>query len=116
MARGDLNASRVQESSRGNAVSDRDIEMSVMRVLTSKVGLTERTVMALQELAGQRGEQGFPRAAVRRADLSVLARVPQLQSQPVSAAPTAAEFNALRDDMRRLYEALENIARALKSS
>lgn len=116
MARGDLNASQAGPNTRGNSVSDRELETAIVRVLTTKVGLTERTVMALQELTGQRGENGHPRAAVRRSELAALARVPDFGSQRVTAAPTAAEFNALREDVRRMYEAIELIAKALKSS
>lgn len=56
-------------------------------------------------------------AAARRADLAdALGRVPALSSKPAAAAPTAAEYNALRDDVRRMYEALSLIAQALRGN
>lgn len=88
-----------------------------MRVLTTKIGLSERMVQDLQALTGLRGEPGStarPRAAVRRGDMSVIGRMQELQSKEAAGAPTRAEFNALRDDVRRVYEALAAIAAAVK--
>lgn len=117
MARGDLNASQAAQQSRGAAVSDRDIEVTIMRVLTTKLGLSERMVQDLQALTGLRGEPGSmtrPKAAVRRGDMSVIGRMQELQSKEATGAPTQAEFNALREDVRRVYEALAVIASAVK--
>lgn len=116
MARGDLNASQFGQNSRGNTVSDRELETAIVRVLTSKMGLSERIVQKLQELAGERGEQAMPRSAVRRSDLSAIGKAQPLGSQEATAAPTAAEFNALREDVRRLYEVLERVAKSLSPS
>lgn len=116
MARGDFNTSQFGQNTRGNAVSDRELETAIVRVLATKLGLSERTVQQLQELAGQRGEASLPKAAVRRSDIASIARIQQIKSQDVSATPTADEFNALRADVRRLFEALEIIAKALKQS
>lgn len=114
MARGDLKLGGLQ---RGNAISDRDIEQAILRVLGVRLGVSERLVQQLQELAGERGDADKTRAAVRRADLAdALGRVPALSSKPAAAAPTAAEYNALRDDVRRLYEALSLIAQALRGN
>lgn len=114
MARGDINAYQSRGHERGSGVSDREIETAVMRVLINKVGLSERTVLLLQELAGERGEAGRPGSAVRRSDLNAISRITPLSSEHVEAVPTAAEFNTLRDDVRKLYEALEVIARELR--
>lgn len=117
MARGDLNASQKGSSQRGAATSDKDVELVVMRVLTHKLGLDERMVQSLQALAGLRGEPGGtarPSAAVRRADLGAIGKIPQLASKEVSGTPTAADFNALRQDVRRIFEALSIIAQAIK--
>lgn len=87
-----------------------------MRVLTTKLGLSERNVQDLQALAGLRSEAdgSRPREAVRRADLAVLGTVQELGSKNVSASITAADFNALRMDVRRIAEALSKIAGAVK--
>lgn len=117
MARGDLNASQKGSSQRGAAVSDKDVELVVMRVLTHKLGLDERMVQALQALAGLRGEPGStarPKAAVRRSDLGAIGQIQPMGAKEVSAAPTAADFNALRQDVRRILEALSIIAQAIK--
>lgn len=116
MARGDLNASQSGSNQRGDAVSDRAIETAIVRVLTTKMGLSERVVQQIQELAGERGETGRPKAAVVRRDLEAIGRMPTLKSKPVTAAPTAADFNALRDDVRLIYEALAAIAASLKTT
>lgn len=116
MARGDLNLFQGGLHERGAGVSDREIEAAVLRVLVNRIGLSERTVLLLQELAGERGEGGRAHAAVRRSDLEAIGRIPELASKHAGAAPTAAQFNALRDDVRKLYEALEAIARATRGS
>ncbi|AOJ09663.1 hypothetical protein [Burkholderia mayonis] len=115
MARGDLNASQAGPQSRGDALADRKVEAAIVRVLTNKFSLSERVVQQLQELAGDRGDTaaGRPRAAVRRQDLRAIARMSEMKSKQVSAAPTAADFNALRDDVRMVFEALRAIAQAL---
>lgn len=117
MARGDLNASQKGGGpQRGASVSDRDVELVVMRVLTTKLGLSERMVQDLQALAGLRSEAegGKPKAAVRRADLAVIGTIPELGSKAATGSITAADFNALRQDVRRISEALSTIAKALK--
>lgn len=117
MARGDLNASQSGAQSRGAAVSDKDVEVIIMRVLNSKLGLSERMVQELQALVGLRGDPGVtarPKAAVRRSDLGVIGQMQQLGSKEVSGTPTAADYNALRQDVRRVFEALATIAQALK--
>lgn len=115
MARGDLNSSQASGAQRGDAITDRQVEATILRVLVAKFGLSERLVQQIQELAGERGDAAKTRAAVRRADLAdALGRVPVLSSKPATAAPTAAEYNALRDDVRRMYEALSLIAQALR--
>lgn len=113
MARGDINASMLGSHQRGGAVSDRDVETAVLRVLTTKIGLTERTVQLLQELAGERGEPGRPHAAVRRNDLAAIGKIPPMGSNQASGAPTMADYNALRDDVRRMYEAITRVAQEL---
>jgi hypothetical protein len=116
MARGDLNAANQGRNERGNAISDRDIETAVLRVLTTKLGLSERGVQAIQTLAGLRNAAGVPDkpgAAVRRGDLDALARVASMKTQPLTGAPSAADYNALRKEVAMLYEALGLIAQAV---
>lgn len=117
MTRGAINASQTGRNERGNAISDRDIEVAVMRVLQNKLGLSERGVQALQTLIGQRsvGEPNKPGAAVRRADLAPLARVQAMKSVPVGGAPSAADYNALRKEVAALYEALALVLDALNA-
>jgi hypothetical protein len=116
MARGDLNASQSGPNSRGDALTDRPLETAIVRVLVNKFGLSERTVQSIQELAGLRGQltDGTrPREAVRHEDLGAIARMSEMKSKQVSAAPTAADYNALRDDVRMLFEAMRTIAQRL---
>ncbi|CAB3972356.1 MULTISPECIES: hypothetical protein [Burkholderia] len=115
MARGDLNASQAGPNSRGDALVDKKVETAIVRVLTTKFGLSERVVQQMQELAGDRGDKaaGRPRAAVRRQDLGAVSRMADMKSKTVTAAPTAADYNALRDDVSMVYEALRVIARAM---
>lgn len=116
MARGDLNASQAGPSARGDALTDRAVEATILRVLNTKLGISERSVQQVQELTGLRGrlDNGDrPREAVRRENFSALARLAPMKSQKLSAAPTVADYNALRDDIRTVYEALSLIAQAI---
>lgn len=116
MARGDINAANQGRNERGSAISDRDIETAVLRVLTTKLGLSERAVQAIQALAGLRnvsGQPGNPAAAVTRGDLAGLARVQAMKSAPIGGAPSAADFNQLRKEVIALYEVLGLIAQAV---
>ncbi|MBU9386648.1 hypothetical protein [Burkholderia multivorans] len=114
--RGDLNTSQTGGlNSRGDAITDRVVETSIVRVLTNKFGLSERVVQAIQELAGLRGQPDGtrPREAVRHEDLASIARMSEMKSKQVSGPPTVADFNALRDDVRMLFEAMRVIAQRL---
>ncbi|WBF05221.1 hypothetical protein [Burkholderia phage CSP3] len=116
MARGDLNASQTGPNSRGDALTDRLVETSIIRVLVNKFGLSERTVQSIQELAGLRGQLtdgSRPREAVRHEDLGAISRMSEMKSKQVNAPPTAADFNALREDVRMLFEAMRTIAQRL---
>lgn len=88
----------------------------ILRVLTTKLGLSERNVQQLQELVGERGDLGRPRAAVRRADLAALGRLPAFTSEAAAGTPTQAEFNALRAEVKALYEALGIVLNALRQT
>ena len=114
MARGDLNASVRDQGSRGSALNDSNIETAVLRVLKNKLGLDDSDMQTLQRMVGKRfapGEQkGRPGAAVRRGDFAVLANVAAMKSQPLSAAPTATDYNNLRADLLQIFQALSAIA------
>jgi len=117
MARGDLNASQAGNQARGDAIADRAIETAIVRVLTSKYGLNERAIQEIQLLIGLRGNQpdgSIPHSALRRQDIGALDRVKAMKSKAAAGAtPTAAEYNALRDDVRMLFEALGLIAQII---
>jgi len=119
MARGDLNASQAGAQSRGDSITDRMVEAGIVRVLTSKYGLNERAIQEIQLLIGLRGSASggaLPLAALRRQDIAALDRVKAMKSKPAAGAtPTAAEYNALRDDVRMLFEALGLIAQVLNN-
>lgn len=120
MGRGDLNASQVAKggAQRGSASTDRDLETAIIRVLTNKLGIDERAVQDLQVLAGLRyqpGDTKRPREAVRRGDLSVIGRMQEMEAKEASGTVTVADFNALRQDVRRLFEVMALIARAVQS-
>lgn len=119
MARGDLNASQTGANTRGDATSDKQVETTIIRVMTAKFGLSERNVQQLQELSGLRGQASDgtrPREAIRRADVGAITRMPAMKSKPVTAAPTVDDFNALRDDVRAIYEALAALAQVARST
>ncbi|SEH89879.1 hypothetical protein [Paraburkholderia hospita] len=117
MARGDINSSQIGGTNRGDAVGNRALEVTIVRVLNSKFGLSERAVQQIQELAGLRGiaDDGTrPNMAVKRGDFGPLLRVPAPSSKAAAGAtPTAAEYNALRDDVLALFEAFGLIAQAV---
>jgi hypothetical protein len=116
MARGDLNASQAGPSARGDALTDRTVEATILRVLNTKLGITERSVQQIQELTGLRGRLDSgdrPREAVRRENFGALARMAPMKSKQLGAAPTAADYNALRADIVAVYEALALIAQAI---
>jgi hypothetical protein len=118
MARGDLNSSQTGTGTRGSAASDKSVESSVLRVLNTKFGLSERKVQQLEELAALRGrasDGSYPSAAVRRKDLATIGQMSAMTSQQVTAAPTQADFNALQADVAEIYQALVAITQAFSS-
>ncbi len=75
---------------------------------------TQRLVEAIEVLAGTR-THGRTGAAVRVSDLDRLARYNhRLQSDTVSAAPTAMQHNALVSDVKAIHGMLEIISKALR--
>jgi hypothetical protein len=120
MARGDINSSNLGQNERGGALSDRAVEVSVLRVLQNRLGLTLTIIQKMQELTGDRfatdTKTTRPRAAVRRGDFDTVGRIKELKSVKLSAAPTAADYNALRDDVKQIFEALEGVVTALNDA
>lgn len=114
MARGDLNVSQTGSNTRGSA-GDKSLETTVLRVINSKLGLSQTDVQDLQTLAGLRGralDGSFPNQAVTRKDVSTIGKMAPMKSSQVTAAPTAADFNALQADVNTIYQALAAIALA----
>lgn len=70
----------------------------------------ERMREKLETLVGERGNKAM--SAVRRGEILPLAQV-GMQSQQITGAPTADDFNALQQDMANLYEALTKISNVL---
>ncbi|MDN7179111.1 hypothetical protein M0D69_14020 [Caballeronia sp. SEWSISQ10-4 2] len=119
MGRGDLNVSQNDQGSRGGSLADRQIEAAIVRVMKSKFGLSERAIQAIGELSGLRGieDNGTrPKMSVVRGDFAPLLRVKAPTTKLLSAAPTAADYNALRADVNALYEAFGLIAQAIASN
>lgn len=115
MARGDINSSNTGQQ-RGSGLTDGSLDVAVLRILEYKVGLTKTTVQRIQELAGERftaGDKQRPLAAVTRGDLSPVSSMKAMKSQKLTAAPTATDYNNLRDDVMQIFQALAAIATAL---
>lgn len=78
--------------------------------------LDQLQIEKLDVLAGTRKPNEKGRAAVRFEDLEALTSYAyKLKSSTVSAAPTAAQHNALVEDVRRLHETLQSLSKALKT-
>jgi|SoiMethySBSTD1v2_1073268.scaffolds.fasta_scaffold02610_5 hypothetical protein len=80
----------------------------------TRTAFTEKDNEILHVLDGSRSKQAMPKAAVRLEDLRGLA---PLITPPtglvVSAAPTAADFNALSAQVAALYRALGSVQSAI---
>jgi hypothetical protein len=114
MGRGDLNSSVSGRGTRDQAVSGGDLETAIVKVLANKLGLTVTQVQRLQELIGDRfapeDKDARPRAAVRREEMAVIGRMKKMKSQKLTAAPTMADYNLLRDDVLQIFQALQSVA------
>lgn len=60
----------------------------------------------------RRGEKS--RAAVRIEDLADLMNLPIMKSADVTSAPTASDFNALRQDVRAMNQRIRALAEVLR--
>ena len=69
----------------------------------------------VEVLDGTRTKDIRKKAAVRIEDLSELLRIQPVRATPVSAAPTAEEYNALLKDIEEVNSRLNVIAQALQA-
>ncbi|MGL4297334.1 MAG: hypothetical protein ACRCTG_16620 [Aestuariivirga sp.] len=92
---------------RGEAITTRGVPERQQAQLQKDF---ERIREKVEKLTGERGDTTKSLSAVRRQELRTL---PALQSQPVTAAPTAADFNALQADVAAIFAALARISNAL---
>nr|WP_278422983.1 hypothetical protein [Brucella anthropi] len=78
--------------------------------------LAQLQIEKLDVLAGTRKPGEKVRAAVRFEDLDLLTSYAyKLKSGTVSAAPTAAQHNALVEDVRHMHQTLQSLSKALKT-
>lgn len=68
----------------------------------------------LETLVGKRSRGNKKQRAVRLDDIAPLLELPPMTATEAAAAPTQAEFNALFDDYKALYNLLTDIAGRLK--
>lgn len=66
----------------------------------------------IEKLSGERGDSLKSNSAIRRMELRALASM-KMRSNPVTAAPTAADYNALQADVAAIYNALSRISNRL---
>ena len=66
----------------------------------------------IEKLSGERGDSLKSNSAIRRMELRALASM-QMRSKQVTAAPTAADYNALQADVAAIYNALSRISNRL---
>lgn len=118
MARGDLNSTQSTANARGNSANDtgKATESTILRVLTTKFGLSQDQVQKMQALTGARGRTStgaYPLKAVARQDLGAFATVAAMQSKQLTSAPTMADFNALQADISSVFSLLAAVAKAI---
>lgn len=76
--------------------------------------MEDRLIEKLEVLDGSRARQDLKQAAARISDMEAVLQLPNMKSNAVSAAPTASDFNALREDVKAISEALLTISLALR--
>ena len=72
----------------------------------------DRIKEKVEKFTGERGDTAKSLTAIRRSELNTLVNQ-TLQSAQVSAAPTAAQFNALQKDVAAIFAALKKISNTL---
>ncbi len=76
--------------------------------------MIDRNIEKLEVLDGSRANADPRRAAVRIEDVEAMLNVPAMKSSDVTSAPTAADFNALRADVKALSDVINTISNALR--
>ena len=66
----------------------------------------------IEKLSGERGDSLKSNSAIRRMELRALSSM-KMRSKQVTAAPTAADYNALQADVASIYNALSRISNRL---
>lgn len=66
----------------------------------------------VEKLTGERGDANKTLSAVRRGELTALASL-TMQSSPASGTVTAAQYNALQNDVANIFDALALISNRL---
>lgn len=66
----------------------------------------------VERLCADRGADKKPLSAVQRGELLALASI-GMKSTTVSSTPTADEYNALRTDVKNIFDALKKISNLL---
>ena len=66
----------------------------------------------IEKLSGERGDSLKSNSAIRRMELRALASM-KMRSKQVTASPTAADYNALQEDVASIYNALSRISNRL---
>ena len=83
-----------------------------MTITNDTLFQNSRLQETLEELAGERGKNKT-NSAIRFNDLRELLLLPsQMQSKPISSAPTQDDYNRLRTDIVAIY----NVLSALKAA
>lgn len=83
----------------------------IRRVVREEIAAALKTqVESLQAMTGERGTAAM--RAVRRGDVARIGSITLNSAHAAGAAPTAAEHNALVDDVKALAAVLERIAGA----
>ncbi len=75
---------------------------------------TQQHIEKLEVLAGSRAGGARRKAALRVEDLLPLLALPPMKSRDVADAPTAADFNALRADLKEVHARLFQLAAILR--
>lgn len=76
--------------------------------------MIDRDKERLELLDGTRAGANRRKAAVRIEDIEAVLEVPQLKSVNVTTTPTAADFNALRADVKALSDTLNTISNEIR--
>lgn len=108
----------IARARRGTSAASQDAQLrrAIADYLQESLGQTLRDFRILKEklevLNADRGEPD--QAALRREDLERLTEIEEMESTEVSGTVTDADFNALRQDVKAIHDALSAIAETLR--